>query len=231
MSQFFGGESVKTGSEEIKAQLKLMLRKWLTDVKSGVVPTHDAVDILSLAVSQQHFSNYGPVAHMQASLLSYQCANGEAERVFNVVGEVKSAKRSRTSDSVTKARTVLTFDAREEARLPHNIDAGTLRSSNTVPDMISVAEWRLAGATRTMAMDNVRLGLKAPWPPEAHVSAAAAGVSSAPSVAALAGGAASAAGAPDDLQTAMDELDSSAEFMNDAIGTRACVHCRGICTL
>ena len=57
MSQFFGGESVKTGSEEIKAQLKLVLRKWLTDVKSGIVPTHDAVDILSLGVSQQHFSN------------------------------------------------------------------------------------------------------------------------------------------------------------------------------
>ncbi len=104
---------------------------------------------------------------------------------------------------------MLTFYAREAVR-QHRIDAGTLRPSDTLPDIISVAEWRLAGASRSMAMDNVR-----PWPPaEEHVPAA--GIAPAAS-AALAGDTSSAAGASDDLQTAMDEMDSAAEFLNDAI--------------
>ena len=79
-----------------------------------------------------------------------------------------------------------------------------------------MAEWRLAGASRSMAMDNVRRGLKAPWPPaEEHVPAA--GIATAAS-AALAGDTSSAAGASDDLQTAMDEMDSAEFLIRSGLG-------------
>ena len=67
-----------------------------------------------------------------------------------------------------------------------------------------------------MAMDNVRRGLKAPWPPaEEHVPAA--GIATAAS-AALAGDTSSAAGAYDDLQTAMDEMDSAEFLIRSGLG-------------
>ena len=75
--------------------------------------------------------------------------------------------------------------------------------------------WRSGVSLAPRAAWHVRRGLKVPWPPaEEHVPAA--GIAPAAS-AALAGDKSSAAGASDDLQTAMDEMDSAAEFLNDAI--------------
>jgi hypothetical protein len=142
---------------------------------------------------------------MQASLLPYQVANSEAERVFNVVGDIKSKKRARSGHAVTKSRMLLTFDAREEQRNRQVADGSWRRRIAPLSDMIAVAEWRLAGASRSDAIAKARAKLQAPWPamPERDLKPAPAVVES-----------------DDSLKNAMAEMDASGEFMNDAIRSR-----------